>query len=108
VKIQKPFNGFYIVDSPASLSGKSGMGIPKGFSPPAQGWRFSANPGERRTKRSTPTALRQRPSNNMQNRHNPFQGCEFDFFSPWAGGRNPFGIHTAIEFCKRLLGWLVT
>jgi len=33
VKIQKPFNGFYIVDSPASLSGKSGMGIPKGFIP---------------------------------------------------------------------------
>jgi hypothetical protein len=27
----------------------------------------------------------------MQNRHNPFQGCEFDFFSPqgWLKNANP-------------------
>ena len=77
------------------------MGIPKGFSPPAEGWRFSANPGGTAEPGDpTPTGLRQRPLSNMQNRHNPFQGCEFDFFSPQAGGRNSFGIHTAIEFCK--------
>jgi hypothetical protein len=30
------------------------MGIPKGFSPPAQGWRFSANPGERQNQEIQP------------------------------------------------------
>ena len=31
-----------------------GMGIPKGFSPPAQGWRSSANPGERQNQEIQP------------------------------------------------------
>jgi len=39
----------------------------------------------------TPTGLRRPPSSNIQNRHNPFQGCEFDFFPPqgWLKNANP-------------------
>jgi hypothetical protein len=47
----------------------------------------------------TPTGLRQLPSSSIQNRHNPFQ--DLIEFLPRAGGRNPFGIHAAIE-CSRL------
>ena len=68
------------------------LGIPKGFSPPAPGLAFFSQPwGTAEPRDPTPTGLRQPPSGNMQNRHNPFQGCEFDFFSPqgWLKNANP-------------------
>jgi len=80
------------------------MRIPKGFSPPAQGWRFSANPGERQKQE-------------IQPRRGCVSDCQAIFKTdttlfrvanlisfvpglaekrqPWAGGRNPFGIHKA-------------
>jgi hypothetical protein len=53
--------------------------------------------------------LRQRRFKQNPKPAQPFSGLRIDFFispglaekrQPWAGGRNPFGIHTAIEFCK--------
>jgi len=35
----------------------------------------------------------------MQNRHNPFQGCEFDFFSPQGLDDEIPSEFNAIEFC---------
>jgi hypothetical protein len=60
---------------------------------------FSQPWGTAEPRDPTPDGLRQPPSSNMQNRHNPFQGCEFDFFSPQGLDDEIPSEFNAIEFC---------
>jgi hypothetical protein len=83
---------------------------PEGIQSSSPGLAFFSQPwGTAEPREPTPTGLRRRRFEQDPKPTQPFSGLRIDFFispglaekrQPWTGGQNPFGIYTAIEFCK--------
>jgi len=82
---------------------------PEGIQSSSPGLAFFSQPWDRKTKRSNPDGVASATLQARSETDTTLSGLRIDFFispglaekrQPWAGGRNPFGIYTAIEFCK--------